>query len=86
MDPKSRKFALLILGLTAITCSRILFLFFNDPEGPNLLVVTVLAAIVYLLSLVAYFYTPPTITGLKRILLVIFVQILLVAGLYIVLN
>ena len=29
--------SLLILAITAVVCSRIMFAFFHDPEGPNLL-------------------------------------------------
>ncbi len=35
----SKKTSLLILGTTSVVCSRVMFSFFNDPEGPNLLVV-----------------------------------------------
>lgn len=56
MDFKSKKVYLLILGITSIICSRALLGAFNDPEGPNLLIVTVLAAIIYFLSLTIYFF------------------------------
>jgi hypothetical protein len=79
-----KKISFLVLGLTAIVFSRVMFVFFNDPEGPNLLVVMGAAAIVYFLSLAAYAYIPST--NLKRLLLVIFLQIVLVAGLYVVLK
>lgn len=75
MYPKSKKISLLILGLTAIAFSRIMFVFFNDPEGPNLLIVTVAAAIVYFLSLAAYLFNLPET---KRFLLAIFIQIIIV--------
>ena len=90
----SKKVSLVILGITAIVCSKVLFLFFNDPEGPNLLVVTVMTAIVYVLSLAVYFYYPSTkrdtsqplppvsVTSLERLLLVIFVQILIIIGFF----
>lgn len=78
---KSKKISLLILGITALLFSRIPFAFFNDPEGPNLLVVTGTALVVYLLSLTVYLLNLP-ITGLKRLLLVILIQILLLIGFY----
>ncbi len=79
----SKKTSLLILAVTSILCSRLLFLFFNDPEGPNLLVVMEMAVIVYFLSLVVYLSNSnPSITALKRLLLVIFIQILIVTGFY----
>jgi hypothetical protein len=72
----------MILGATAIICSRMLFLFFNDPEGPNLLIVTGLTMAVYFLSFVAYVYSPSKMKGLKRLSVVICIQILSVIGLY----
>jgi hypothetical protein len=81
MDLTLKKTELLILGVTALVCSRAMFAFFNDPEGPNLLIVIVAAAIVYLLSLVAYVWTPSA-TPAKRLLLAISTQIVLVAGAY----
>ena len=79
---KSKKTSLLILGITAIVCSRTMFLFFNDPEGPNLLVVMGMAMIIYFLSLTSYLFGPSTNNGFKRLLFVIFIQILLVTGFY----
>lgn len=71
-----------MLGASAMVCSRMLFLFINDPEGPNLLIVSVMALILYVLSFVAYQYTPIHIKGLSRLLLSICIQILLAVGLY----
>lgn len=68
--------SLLILAITAGACSRVMFAFINDPEGPNVLVVTVMAAIIYLPSLAVYlsnFY--PSLTRFKRVLATIFIQI-----------
>lgn len=81
MNFKSKYTPFLILGATSLVCSRILFLFFNDPEGPNLLVVVGMASAVYLLSLVAYALNSST-AGSKRLVLVILIQILLVVSLY----
>ena len=85
MNFKSQKIPLLILGITSLVCSRTVFFFINDPEGPNLLVVIVLAAIIYFLSLAVYVFAPLTLVSsasLKRLVLAIFMQILLVAGFY----
>jgi hypothetical protein len=79
----SKKTSLIILGITSLVFSRLMFWFFNDPEGPNLLIVVVMAAILYLLSWVVYLFTPST-TGLKRLLLAIFIQIIIVTGLFFV--
>jgi hypothetical protein len=79
MSFKSKKTSLLILAATAIVCSRLLFFFFNDPEGPNLLVVMGMAAIVYVVSLAAYVFKLST---LGKLSLAIFIQIVAVTGLY----
>jgi hypothetical protein len=80
---KSKKTSLLILGITAIACSRLLFFIFNDPEGPNLLVVIGMAAIIYFLSLAGYLRN---FSDRKKFLSAIFIQILIVTGLGIVMN
>jgi hypothetical protein len=82
MDFKSKNISLVILGITALLCSRISFYFFNDPEGPNLLIVVVLAIAIFFLSLAAYVFTPFKITGLQKLSAVVCVQILSVVGLY----
>ncbi len=90
---KSKKISLIILGITALVCSRVMFFFFNDPEGPNLLVVTVMAAIIYFLSLAIYLFNPKvksifqclsfsSLAGLKRLFTMIFIQIIIVTTFY----
>ncbi len=90
---KSKLISLLILAITATLCSRVMFALFNDPEGPNLLIVMVLAAFVFLLSLAVYFFNPSPkstfhiflfllLSGGKRLLSVIFIQVLIVTALY----
>ena len=84
---KSKKTSLIILGITSLALSRTMFVFFNDPEGPNLLVVIVMAAILYFLSLAVYLYysrTKPI--GLKRLLLAILIQIIIATIFYFCLN
>jgi hypothetical protein len=76
---------LLILGITALALSRVTFSLFNDPEGPNLLIVVGLALILYLLSLTAYAFNS-SITGLKRLVLAISIQALFAAGFYLFLS
>lgn len=72
----------LILGITAIVCSRAMFSFFDDPEGPNLLIVAVTAAIVYSLSLGMARLFNPSAAGLKKLLTVILVQVIIVTAFY----
>jgi len=87
MNFESKKTSLLILVVTSFVFSRFLFFLFNDPEGPNLLVVTGMAVIIFLLSFAVYVYYPATsFSGLKKLLLVIFVQILIVTGFYFLLS
>lgn len=79
---KSKRIPLLILAATAIICSRMLFFFFNDPEGPNLLIVVVLALAVYILSAAAYLFSPFKINDIQRLSAVIGIQLLSVIVLY----
>lgn len=79
---KSKKISLVILGATAILCSRALFFFFNDPEGPNLLIVGGLAIAIYFLSFAAYLFVPSKMKGVTKLSVVVCVQILSVIGLY----
>jgi len=51
----SKKISLIILGGVSLVCSRTVFFFINDPEGPNLVVVIGLAAIIYAVSLGLYY-------------------------------
>ena len=81
MQFKSKKTSLLLLGITALVCSRTLFFLFHDPEGPNLLVVTVLALILYVASFIVWRFIPAT-TESKKLLLGICTQILIVTSLY----
>lgn len=82
---KSKKISLLILGASALVCSRKMFALFNDPEGPNLLVVTVMALILFAPSLVVY-KIDSIMSAQKRLLLAIIIQILLATGLYLFLG
>jgi hypothetical protein len=81
MQLKSKKTSLLLLGITALVCSRTLFFLFHDPEGPNLLVVTVLALILYVVSFIVWRFVPVS-TAIKKLLLAICTQVLIVTGLY----
>lgn len=42
-----KKLTIVLLGIVSLVASRVSFLFINDPEGPNLLIVFVLAAIIF---------------------------------------
>jgi hypothetical protein len=87
MHAKFKDRSLLILAVTAVACSRIMFALFNDPEGPNLLVVTVMAAIIYLLSSPVYLSNVyPSLTGFKRTSATIVIQIFVATGFYLALR
>lgn len=81
MHVDSRKTSLCILGITSLLSSRLFFVFVNDPEGPNLLIVTVLAVVLFVPSLVVYARSN-TVSSFRRLLLPIMVQVVLVACLY----
>src|SRR3569833_555496 len=67
MHMNFKTWSLVILLLTAFVCSRSIFAVINDPEGPNLLVVTVMAAVIYLMSAAAYVsHVFPSLAGFKR--------------------
>lgn len=77
----SKLIQFLILAIMAIAGARALFFFFNDPEGPNLLIVLVVAAVVWAASFTAY---APSFSASKRrrFWLAVLIQILLLIGLY----
>lgn len=79
-----KKLPVFILGVTSLVCSRTFFAFINDPEGPNLLIVLVLAAIVFCVSLAIYTLSPMSVT--KKLLVAVLAQILLIGGLYLVVH
>jgi len=81
MSFTANKTSVLLLGITALVCSRTLFFLFHDPEGPNLLVVTVLAVILYIASFIVWSFIPAP-TAIKKLLLAICTQILIITGLY----
>ncbi|GAB2984720.1 hypothetical protein GCM10027049_23470 [Mucilaginibacter puniceus] len=79
---KTKKISLIILGATALAFSRILFFLFDDPEGPNLLIVSIFALAIYLFSVGIYLFAPSQIKSVKRISAVIVIQILTITMLY----
>jgi len=75
--------SLLILAITAVACSRVMFAFLHDPEGPNLLVVIGMAAVIYLISSAVYLSNfSPSLIGFKRSSATIFIQIFVATGFY----
>lgn len=72
---------LVLLGVSAIVLGRSVFFFFDDPEGPNLLVVGVVALGTYLLALPVYMFVRTTAS--IRFCFGIVAQIVILVGLYI---
>lgn len=60
---KSKKTWLVILGIIAVLSSRGFFFFVNDPEGPNLLIVLVLAASIYIFLLILFYFLQKYVFG-----------------------
>jgi hypothetical protein len=85
MQPISKK-PLTFLAIMSIIFSRVMFVFFDDPEGPNLLVVFVMSAFVYVVTLAGYFIIFKKQSGMKKILWTILFQIFVVLSLYICLK
>lgn len=71
-----------------MVCSRGMFAFIDDPEGPNLLIVTVLAVFIYFMSFPVYRHNvlSSKVTESKRVILTIIAQVLLTASIYVVLQ
>lgn len=78
---------LLTLILSSFVLSRALFVFFNDPEGPNLLIVTILAVFLFGVAQTVNKYYSKKVEGeLKKLLLPILVQVVVVVGLHYLLK
>jgi len=64
-----------------------MFAFIDDPEGPNLLVVTAMAAVIFLMSAPVYLSNLfPPLTGFKRTSATILIQLLITTSLYFALR
>lgn len=80
MSLNSKRISQIILGITSIVLSRTMLVSLNDPEGPNLLIVMVMAAIVFAPSW--FVYSRLKQDGLKNLSSPLFIQIIFVVGLY----
>ncbi len=85
MSLTSKKSSLLILAITSLIFSRAMFAFVNDPEGPNLLIVIVMAAIIYSISWLAYSRLT-SLVSFKKLSVAIFIQLIAVTSLCLLLN
>ncbi len=75
--------SLLGLYVTAASITRVMFWFFDDPEGPNLLIVSVMAGAVYLASLGVYLLNVPNAT---KFWFTVLAQLVIVTILYFFLS
>ncbi len=88
----SKRISLTFLAVTALVLSRVIFMLINDPEGPNLLVVFVGAAIISLPALTLCYsggtvfqrIVPASLTDIKRLFISFFIQVLMTILLYFV--
>lgn len=75
---RSKNTSLIILAVTSVLCSRTIFFFIDDPEGPNLFVVLWMAFVLFALSLTTYIFNIfPKLGGLKKLLFAVSMQIVL---------
>jgi uncharacterized membrane-anchored protein len=72
-----RKFTNFILGVMALISSKITFAVINDSEGPNLLIVLVLAICIFGVSYSVYHYKSFQASRSVRLLTAIVIQIVL---------
>lgn len=84
MSSKSNWVSTLVPVGAALFCSRTVLVSFADPEGPNLLVVVVLASFIYFLAWLPFrfLYSLARYTGLRRSVLMVVFQVLIVVVLY----
>lgn len=83
----NQKYLVLMLAVPAVLCSRTVFALFHDPEGPNVLVVIMLATVIYLVAAAAYLSNLlPSLTGFKRGLAAVFVQIVVATSIFLILR
>lgn len=84
MYSKAEKTHLFIIGIAALICSRGMFFFFDDPEGPNLLVVMGMAVVLFGFSVTVYSLLP--FANPRKLWLTIFIQALFTFGLFLCLR
>ncbi len=58
------------LGVLALLLSRVIFVFLDDPEGPNLVVVTGTAIVLYVATAAVYLWSKARTITLRRLLVV----------------
>jgi hypothetical protein len=77
-----RKRTLLSSIVGSLILSRLLFFFIDDPEGPNLLVVIIMAGIIYFLSSAILHVLKPFTLGVNRVLKMFLAQVVVAVIIY----
>ena len=80
----TKNISYVVLALTAVVLSRAMFALFDDPEGPNLLVVGIAAVFVFGVSLAVNYFHSSTfaVVGRNRLIVAILAQVVAVAVIY----
>lgn len=87
MNFNSKKTFLITSAITAVIFSRLMFVFFDDPEGPNLLVVFVMALFIYAISFIVHkFFFSNKLNSYNQFLILILVQFITIIILYFCLS
>ncbi|MEQ1561107.1 MAG: hypothetical protein ABL899_00120 [Nitrospira sp.] len=84
MHPNPKRISLFILAVTSVVLSRTMLVSLNDPEGPNLLIVMVMAGVVYAPSW--FVYSRSKQGSFRNVLIPMLIQSVFVTGLYFCLN
>lgn len=82
---KSKTISFLLLGSTSFICSKVFFSLLDDPEGPNLFIVAVLAGVMFTLSLLGY-TSHVSASSFKRLLFGMVIQMITAIFLYVLLD
>lgn len=75
----SKKTNFLILGISSLFWTKLMFFFFDDPEGPNLLVVVGMSIVIYFISASTFLIK---MSDFSRFLSALLVQVFLVTVFY----
>lgn len=79
MHIKQKTILFIILFITSLIFSKILFFTFNDIEGPNLLIILITTFVIYFLSLASYLFN---LFEIEKFLFSVLIQITISIFLY----
>lgn len=78
--------SIVLLAAISLVVSRGTLALFDDPEGPNVLVVVLGAVALFVPSMIFVLSSRIALTGYKKLAAAVVLQIVLAAGLYLVLR